>query len=104
VRFWTYLITSLHNLHPSLGKTALAALLAPQPAYFQGVLTPLINDLAQLKGPCLLVLDDYQTLTSPEIHETFSFLLQNVPAALHLVLISRSDSNNSKPPRRLPAT
>jgi LuxR family maltose regulon positive regulatory protein len=91
VRFWTYLITSLHNLHPSLGKTALAALLAPQPAYFQGVLTPLINDLAQLKDPCLLVLDDYQTLTSPEIHETFSFLLQNVPAALHLVLISRSE-------------
>jgi LuxR family maltose regulon positive regulatory protein len=54
-------------------------------------LTALINDLAQLSQPCALVLDEYQTITSPEIHAALAFLLQHLPERLHLVLISHSE-------------
>ncbi len=91
VRFWTYLITALHNFAPALGKTSLAALAAPQPSTDQSVLVPLINDLAQLTEPCVLVLEDYQVIQSGEINEAVTYLLQNLIDPLHLVILSRSE-------------
>jgi LuxR family transcriptional regulator, maltose regulon positive regulatory protein len=91
VRFWTYVITALRTIDPSLGKTTLAGLTAAQPASLQAVLTPLINDLSGLTENCVLVLEDYQAITATQINETVAFLIQNLPATLHLVLISRSE-------------
>ena len=91
VRFWTYAITALRRLDASLGKNALAALLTSQPVSLQALLTPLINDLARLSRTSVLVLEDYQAITSAEVQATVSFLLQNLPPELHLVLISRRE-------------
>ncbi len=90
VRFWTYAISALRRLDASLGKAALATLAASQPGSFHSLLPPLINDLARLSQARVLVLEDYHAITAPEIHAGLSFLLQNLPDALHLVLISRS--------------
>src|SRR5262249_47995034 len=49
------------------------------------------NDLRRLKEPHILVLDEYHTITSAQINEGFSFLIQHLPETLHLVLISRSE-------------
>jgi LuxR family maltose regulon positive regulatory protein len=91
VRFWTYVITALRGFDAGLGKAALSALAGAQPVFFQSILTTLINDLEALEEPCVLVLNDYQAITSAEIHETVAFLLQHLPERLHLVLISRSE-------------
>ena len=91
VRFWTYLVSALRSVDAGLGKPALSALAAPQPLFFQSVLTALINDLAELQGTCVLVLEDYHTITSAEIHAALSYLLQHLPAQLHVVLISRRE-------------
>jgi LuxR family maltose regulon positive regulatory protein len=91
VRFWTYVITAIRTLDTTLGKAALATLMASQPPSFQSILTSLINDLTRLSQPCALVLDEYQAITSQEIHTTLSFLLQHLPENLHLVLISRGE-------------
>jgi LuxR family maltose regulon positive regulatory protein len=88
-RFWTYAITALHSMDPSLGKASLAALTTPQVSY-QAVLTPLINEIAGLTQPAVLVLEDYQLITSPEVNEAVAFLLHNLPENLHLVVIARS--------------
>jgi LuxR family maltose regulon positive regulatory protein len=91
IRFWTYVITALRTLDASIGKNALAALFTSQPISLQAILTPLINDLARLSGPYVLILEDYHAITSAEIHASVSFLLQHLPAALHLVLVSRTE-------------
>ena len=39
----------------------------------------------------MLVLEDYHTISSTEIHATVSFLLQHLPASLHVLLISRNE-------------
>ncbi len=91
VRFWTYLISALRTLHPAAGKTTLAALGASQPPSFQAILTPLINELAQVSQPWVLVLEDYHAITPPEIHQAVAFMVQHLPVSLHLVLVSRRE-------------
>jgi len=97
-RFWTYFVSALRSLDATLGKTTLSALAAPQPtlaasqpAAFQTLLFPLINELAGLKETCVLVLDECQAIVSPAIYHDLAFLIQNLPEPLHLVLISRSE-------------
>lgn len=90
-RFWTYVISALRTLDPTVGKNALSALMTSQPPSFQTLLTTLINDLAKLNEPCVLVLEDYHVITSTEIDEAVSFLIQHLPESLHLVLITRTD-------------
>src|SRR6266511_5735826 len=57
-----YLIAALQTVAPACGRTALAWLDAPSPPPPEVVLTALVNDLAALPEPCLLVLDDYHTV------------------------------------------
>jgi LuxR family maltose regulon positive regulatory protein len=90
VRFWTYVITALRTFDSRIGKSALSALAGSQPVFFQPVLTALINDLGVLEQDYVLVLNDYHAITSAEINEAVAYLFQHLPAALHLVLISRS--------------
>ncbi len=90
-RFWTYVCSAMRKFDSALGKTTLSMLMAAQPSPFESLLTPLINDLAQLSEPYVLVLEDYHVITSTEINKAISFLIQHLPEALHLVLISRAD-------------
>src|SRR6185436_2145836 len=57
----------------------------------------LVNDLAALPGPCLLVLDDYHLVHATAIHQAVAFLLDRLPPAVHLVVATRED-----PPLPLP--
>ena len=90
-RFWTYFVSALRSFDGAPGKTTLSALAAPQPAPFQTWLPALMDELASLKEPCVLVLDEWQAIVSPAIHHDLAFLIQNLPAPLHLVLVSRSE-------------
>jgi LuxR family maltose regulon positive regulatory protein len=89
-RFWTYFVLALRTLDSAIGKSSLTTLNAPQIPSFHSFLTPLINDLTRLTGPHVLILDDFHTITSREVNEGLSFLIQNLPDALHLVLITRT--------------
>lgn len=81
-RFLEYLVTALGT-----GRTLLDAGTASTPA----VLTDLVNELAADAGERVLVLDDVDVLTEPEILDALIFLVEHCPAALHLVLLSRTE-------------
>ena len=89
-RFWTYFVSALRTFDPAIGKNTLSSLNAPQVPSYHALLTPLINDLVRLTVPHVLVLEDFQTITSGEIYSGLSFLIQNLPDALHLLLITRT--------------
>lgn len=91
IRFWRYVITASRAFDPALGRAALVALRASQPPSFEPVLTPFINELAQLPRRGILMLDDYHVITSRQIHDTLVFLLDHLPATLHLILITRGE-------------
>ncbi len=95
-RWLRYLIAALQTLAPTIGTTTLALLASPQPPPLESLMTMLINDLAALTQPSLLVLDDYQVITTPAIHQALELLIDDLPPQLHLVIATRED-----PPLRL---
>ena len=89
--FWTYVIAALRTAVPEVGASALALLQAPQPAPIQTVLTTLLNDFGTIASDVVLVLDDYHVIDARDVQDGMSFLLDHLPARLHLVIASRAD-------------
>ena len=98
VRFWRYVIGALRTVSPDLGSAAEAALPGAGPDLADVVVAPLINELAALRTPLVLVLDDYHVIHTDAIHDSIAFLLRHLPASAHLAIASRSE-----PPLPLPA-
>jgi LuxR family maltose regulon positive regulatory protein len=95
-RFLNYLILTLQLLYPELGKSAQVTLNLPGADTFESSLRLLINDLAGLSEPTVLVLDDYHWIESEPVHQTLAYLIDHLPPNLHLILSSRVE-----PPIRL---
>jgi LuxR family transcriptional regulator, maltose regulon positive regulatory protein len=91
VRFWRYVLRACQAFESSLGAASLALLRQAQPPPYETLLTSFINNLAQLHGRFVLVLEDYHVIVAHQIHESLTFLLDHLPATLHLLLITRSD-------------
>jgi LuxR family maltose regulon positive regulatory protein len=90
-RFLSYLIAAVQTIEPDFGEITLASIQAPQPPSPHAVLTNLINELNEFERPFALVLDDYHVITIQPIHEALAFILDHLPAKMHLVILSRAD-------------
>jgi len=51
----------------------------------------LINDLTAIEGDFILELHDYHVIRSQPIYAGTTFLLENIPARMHLVVATRED-------------
>ncbi len=91
VRFWRYIFTAIQAFDLEAGRSALALLNASQQPHYEAALTALINGIAQRSGKDILVLEDYHFIVNPQIHEVVASLLDHLPPALHLALLTRSD-------------
>jgi LuxR family maltose regulon positive regulatory protein len=90
-RFWAYFIAGVQKIHEDVGESALAALQSPRPPMMQGLLTGLINDLADVPEHLVLVLDDLHVIVDRTVNDGLAFLLDNLPPQMHLILSSRAD-------------
>jgi LuxR family maltose regulon positive regulatory protein len=91
VSFWTYVIAALRTVAPGVGAGALALLRASRPPPAETVLTVLLNDLRAVAGDIVLVLDDYHVIDAREVQDAMAFLLDHLPAQVHVVIASRAD-------------
>src|SRR5688572_16750136 len=91
VRFLIYLITALQNVSPNLGTGLLEALQSSQPSLNDAILTDLLNELAALPGNFILVLDDYHLTDTELIDQALTFVVEHLPAQMHLVITTRED-------------
>jgi LuxR family maltose regulon positive regulatory protein len=91
-QFLAYLIATLETVRPGIGAEAWALLRtrAAQPPS-QAILTLLVNALADSADRIVLVLDDYHTITLQAIHEAVAFVLDRMPAQMHILMTSRAD-------------
>jgi LuxR family maltose regulon positive regulatory protein len=97
-RFWRHVAAALERARPGISGRV-GPLLGPPPTQsFEGVVTVLLNDLAERTSveQALLVLDDYHLIAARRVHAAVQFLLDHVPPGLRLVLAARAD-----PPLRL---
>ncbi|MGH3383781.1 MAG: LuxR C-terminal-related transcriptional regulator [Nocardioidaceae bacterium] len=92
-RFLTHLVAALQGV----GLEVDVGLLDSMDAASTSVdLTGLVNDVTRAGENApdkkwVLVLDDYHAIGAPAVHEAVTFLLDYLPAQLHLVLATRSD-------------
>jgi len=93
-RFLTYFITALNRvagIEATIGEGALGMLQSPQPPPAKAILTSLINQVAAITTKIILVLDDYHKIEAQPIYDALSFLLENLPPQMHLVIATRED-------------
>jgi LuxR family transcriptional regulator, maltose regulon positive regulatory protein len=91
VRFWDGVFAALQTIAPDVGDAAQASLHSPGTTVADHVLPLLINELAGLAEPIVIVLDDYHLIDNPEIHLALELLVERLPATAHLVISTRSD-------------
>lgn len=97
VRFLIYVIAALQTIKPDLGQEILSVLQSAQPVIIANLLPELINQLVDIQASFTLVLDDYHAITSPEIHDSITYIIDHQPPKMHLLLTTRID-----PPLPLP--
>lgn len=90
-RFWSAILAALQARFPTIREAALTPAQAQQLHQLIALLTTLINDVATAGQQMVLILDDYHVIDEPSIHASLQFLIEHMPACLHLVLSSRVD-------------
>src|SRR6266700_5656475 len=95
LRFWSYLVEASQAFQPHptlLSPLQLARDAAPfgPPALQQWVST-FLNEVTRVDCQGLLILEDYHVIHEQQIHQTLAFLIEQLPPALHLVVITRSE-------------
>ena len=92
-RFLLYLAAALQGFEAGCGADAMTALQSPQPPSAESILTELINEIDGMAKDVLLVLDDYHAVDSPRVDQQLAFLIEHMPARMHLVIATREDPN-----------
>jgi len=90
-RFLAYLLAALGNIQPGVVTEARLMLQSPRALPSQAVLSELINELQEMPFTLWLILDDYQSINNPAIHENVAFLIDHQPDQFHLVISTRAN-------------
>jgi LuxR family maltose regulon positive regulatory protein len=89
--FWAGIIEAFRSCWPQIGEGALSMLHSPEAPALSTILVVLLNELLTVGEELILVLDDYQVISDQAIGDSMLFLLDHLPATLHLVLATRAD-------------
>ncbi|HEU5380854.1 MAG TPA: LuxR C-terminal-related transcriptional regulator [Ktedonobacteraceae bacterium] len=90
-RFLIYLVAAVQTIAPTLGEEVLRALQSSQPPPLEAMLVALLNDLASIKDPFVLVLDDYHMIEAQAVDLALTSFVEHLPPHMHLVITTRSD-------------
>jgi len=87
-RFLAYLVAAIERVFPGFGSDLLPQIQGGSPDP-KRILPVLLNSLSSVTPPLLIVLDDYHLITNPLIHESLSFIVENLPPGITVVLATR---------------
>lgn len=94
-RFWAYLIEAIGQAHPAI-SSALRPVVVGANGDEQVVVPALVNELAQLNEPLVVVIDDYHLIDSAAVHFGVERCIELCPQGITIVISTRVD-----PPFRL---
>ncbi len=90
-RFLRYFIAALRTIFNEACAETLALLQAQGQPPEAVLYATFVNELEELPGEVILVLDDYYSIRGTEVHNLLINLASHWPRPLHLVLISRTE-------------
>jgi LuxR family transcriptional regulator, maltose regulon positive regulatory protein len=88
--FLQYFTESIRMIDADVGLETLEMIRSPQPPSQVVLLKALLHDLSKITRPMCIILDDYQAISANPVREVVSAILDDMPAALRMVIISRS--------------
>ncbi|MBC7916012.1 MAG: hypothetical protein H7Y07_18030 [Pyrinomonadaceae bacterium] len=91
VEFLSYIIAGIQGISSEFGQSALRLLKSPDKPNYKSITGLLINDMLQIKEDLVIVLDDFHLTDTSEISTIVTFLLERIPANIHVVISTRSD-------------
>ncbi|HEX3964277.1 MAG TPA: LuxR C-terminal-related transcriptional regulator [Trebonia sp.] len=91
VRFWNYVLAAVRTVASDVGVGVDDALRSAGGDVTELALPLLVNALTFLPDPIVLVLDDYQVITSADVHQSMEFLIDHLPRTVQVALAGRSD-------------
>jgi LuxR family transcriptional regulator, maltose regulon positive regulatory protein len=89
--FWRYVDAALQTIDKRIGENLRPALLSIQAPVIQQIIIGLVNDVLSNEKEFVFVLEDYHVIEQSGIHDSLNFLLDHLPAQMHLVITTRSD-------------
>ena len=90
-RFWSCAVAAIESAAPEIAGTAGRRLRAPGVSVADEVLPVVVNQLAAVTQPLVLVLDDYHVVTDEAVHGGVGYLLDRLGVDVHLVLAGQFD-------------
>lgn len=84
-RFWRYISTACEVFQPDDVQ------LPPMNRLDSPTFYMVVNQFASFSRRGILVLEDYHVINSPEIHDALSLLLAQLPAQIHMIVLTRHD-------------
>lgn len=94
ISFWTYVTSSIQEEVPGFAQSVLPLLSKGPVASFASLepaVAALLNELYQLSGELVIVLDDYHCIELPAIQGSLSYFVEHLPPHIHLYIASRTD-------------
>jgi LuxR family maltose regulon positive regulatory protein len=95
VRFWSYLVAAADRIRPGISDAVSGAIVSSGGAP-DSVIPVLVNALAAVPGPLIVVIDDYHLIDNPVVHAGVERLVELCPEHVRIVIATRTD-----PPFRL---
>jgi len=89
--FLNYTIVGIQSVYNNMGAEAIKLMESNSSPSFETIAAHIINDLYEIQEHFYIIFDDYHLIENQQINQLISFLLQNLPDNIHLVLITRSD-------------
>ncbi|MGF6732030.1 LuxR family maltose regulon positive regulatory protein [Paraburkholderia youngii] len=90
-RFLYHLAQALQQACDNVGASAIGLTTAASLVPAQAIVSTLINELVEVADEVCIFLDDFHLISLPAIHDAVSFLVENAPSHVHVVICTRTD-------------
>jgi LuxR family maltose regulon positive regulatory protein len=87
----SYLLVAIASACPGTCETTRSLLLTPELPPVSDLSRSIINDLANIEAPFILVLDNFHKIRDEAVHDLMDAVLGHPPQNLHLMLLTRRD-------------
>lgn len=89
--FLSYFVNAIHTIAPAALARTEAMMTGFTLPSFDALADSLINELDEIGSEFVVVLEDYHTIHTAEVHDLLAYLLRHPIPHMHLVIISRQD-------------
>ncbi|MCK9858924.1 LuxR C-terminal-related transcriptional regulator [Paenibacillus sp. ATY16] len=91
VRFWSCAAAAINRTIPGFYEAAMPIFLSFGETSAESAMSFFLNELTgRIAEETILVVDDFHFIDNPSIHNGLAYLLDHLPPALHLVIVSRT--------------